>query len=119
MTRRNVDADAAMAVTGPDRLPLRSRLGAVRYMHGRGRAGHRTVLAILLAGLLGATGGWIGVPSGAAAPAPAGHRAVPPAVVHQAVVHGTVVHRTPAASPASAADLAVRLEALLGQHSVL
>jgi hypothetical protein len=81
-------------------------------MRGRGRIGHRTVLAILIVGLLGA-----GTAGASGGPPPGSVTGTPPGAAPPALTGHSVAHRAPA--PASAADLAVRLEALLGQHSVL
>jgi hypothetical protein len=82
-------------------------------MQTRGHGRQRQVVPVLCAGLLAA------LSAGSATIAPR-----PPATVAQvghATVHGMAHHggTVTAAAPASAADLAVRLEAELGQHSVL
>src|SRR3954453_12255657 len=93
-------ADAADGGHRTGRLPLHRDLGTVRRMRGRGRIGHRTVLAILIVGLLGA-----GTAGASGGPPPGAVTGTPPGAAPPALSGHSVAHRTPA--PASAADLAV------------
>jgi hypothetical protein len=97
-------------------------MAATRHMQTRGHGHFRQLVPILCAGLLATvlTAGW--ATAAARQPVAAGGNAV--AVDHDAVHRGaatdaTTVTAGTAAAPDTAADRAVRLQALLGQHSVL